>query len=438
MVPTPTGPYAALQHPNFRRYIIALAAFTMAVQIQGTVVGWQIYELTHDKLALGMIGLAEALPFIGFALYAGHVADRHDRRSVAMIALSVLVLCSLSLLSLPLLLSHQPRRVTGFIYLTIIISGVARSFLQPARQALSQELVPRSLFHNAVTWRSGAWQLAAVMGPAAGGALYAIGGTTAAYTGDALLVTIGLLAIISIRHRSEINRDHTDDIGASLTEGVRFVFKEPILLSALSLDLFSVFFGGATALLPVFADEILHVGPQGLGMLRAAPALGAVVMSLVIVHRPPFERAGRTLAIAVAGFGIFTIGFGLSTSFWLSLAMLALAGASDMVSVSIRSNLLQTITPTHLFGRVSSVNSVFVGSSNEIGMFESGVTAQLFGTVPSVLLGGAATLVVVTVIFGRNAALRGLGRIHELAERAGSERAARAARSARAATEAAP
>jgi MFS family permease len=411
-----SGPYAALQHPNFRRYIIGLLAFTMAVQIQGTVVGWQIYELTHHKLALGLIGLAEALPFIGFALYAGHVADRHDRRRVAIVALAVLVLCSVALLALPLALPRNPRRVTTLIYATIIVSGIARAFLQPARQALSQELVPRALFHNAVTWRSGAWQLAAVIGPALGGALYAVGGTTVAYAGDVLLVTIGLLAIISIRHRSVINRDHTDDIGESLREGVRFVFREPILLSALSLDLFSVFFGGATALLPVFADEILHVGPQGLGLLRAAPAVGAVAMSLVIVHRPPFARAGRALALAVCGFGVFTIGFGLSTSFWLSVLLLALAGASDMVSVSIRSNLLQTITPIHLFGRVSSVNSVFVGSSNEIGMFESGVTAQLLGTVPSVVLGGVATLGVVAVIFGRNRSLRTLGRIEALGE----------------------
>lgn len=414
MASTPSGPYAALQHPNFRRYMVALLAFTMAVQIQGTVVGWQIYELTHDKLALGLIGLAEALPFITFALYAGHVADRHDRRQVALIALSVLVACSVALLVLPLALPTAPRRVTTLIYVTIVVSGVARSFLQPARQALSQELVPRELFHNAVTWRSGAWQLASVIGPAVGGVLYAVGGTTAAYSGDVALIVIGFLAIASIRHRSVIDRDHTNDLGESLASGIRFVFREPILLSALSLDLFSVFFGGATALLPVFADEILKVGPQGLGLLRAAPAVGAVVTSMIIVHRPPFQRAGRTLALAVCGFGIFTIGFGLSTSFWLSVALLALAGASDMVSVSIRSNLLQTLTPQHLFGRVSSVNSVFVGSSNEIGMFESGVTAQVFGTVPSVVFGGYATLVVVAVIFARNTALRTLGRIHEL------------------------
>ena len=424
MSTSPGGPYAALQHPNFRRYIVGLLAFTMAVQIQGTVVGWQIYELTHDKLALGLIGLAEAMPFIGFALYAGHVADRHDRRRIALLALSVLVLCSVALLVLPMALPHRPRQVTTLIYATIVVSGVARSFLQPARQALSQELVPRELFHNAVTWRSGAWQLASVIGPALGGALYAIGGTTVAYAGDVTLIVIGLLAVFSIRHRSAINRDHTNDVGESLGVGIRFVFREPILLGALSLDLFSVFFGGATALLPVFADEILHVGPEGLGLLRAAPAVGAVVMSLIIVHRPPFERAGRTLALAVCGFGLFTLGFGLSRSFWLSVLMLVLAGASDMVSVSIRSNLLQTITPSHLFGRVSAVNSVFVGSSNEIGMFESGVTAQLFGTVPSVLIGGTATLVVVAVIFSRNAALRGLRRIHELGEwssAAGSE-----------------
>ena len=412
----PTGPYAALQHPNFRRYIVGLFAFTMAVQIQGTVVGWQIYELTHDKLALGLIGLAEALPFIGFALYAGHVADRHDRRRVAMVALSVLVFCSVALLVLPLMLAKAPRRVTPLIYAVIVISGVARSFLQPARQALGQELVPRALFHNAVTWRSGAWQLASVLGPAIGGILYAFGGTTAAYAGDAMLVVVGLVAIASVRHRSAIDLGHTNEIAESLRGGIRFVFKEPILLGALSLDMFSVFFGGATALLPVFAADILRVGPQGLGLLRSAPAIGAVVTSFVIVHRGPMERAGRTLFLAVTAFGLFTIAFGLSTSFWLSAAMLALAGAADMVSVSIRSNLLQTLTPPHLFGRVSAVNNVFVGSSNEIGMFESGVTAKRFGTVPSVVLGGVATLVVVAVTFGQNRSLRALRRIHELKE----------------------
>ncbi len=412
----PAGPYAALQHPNFRRYIVGLFAFTMAVQIQGTVVGWQIYELTHDKLALGLIGLAEALPFIGFALYAGHVADRHDRRWVTMVALAVLVCCSVALLVLPLLLPQRPARVTLLIYAVIVVSGVARSFLQPARQALGQELVPRALFHNAVTWRSGTWQLASVLGPAIGGILYAVGGTTAAYAGDVLLVVIGLMAVASVRHRSVIDREQTREVGESLRSGIRFVFREPILLGALSLDMFSVFFGGATALLPVFAAEILRVGPQGLGLLRAAPAIGAVVMSFAIIHRGPMEHAGRTLFLAVAAFGLFTIGFGLSTSFWLSVAMLVLAGAADMVSVSIRSNLLQTLTPPHLFGRVSAVNNVFVGSSNEIGMFESGVTAKLFGTVPSVVLGGVATLVVVAVTFSRNRALRALRRIHELKE----------------------
>lgn len=409
-------PYAALRHANFRRYVIGLVAFTMAVQIQGTVVGWQIYELTHNKLALGLIGLAEALPFILFALYAGHLADRHDRRRMALTALIVLIACAVALLAFPVLLPNAPRRITTLVYVTIIISGIARSFLQPARQALSQELVPRELFHNAVTWRSGAWQLAAVAGPAIGGLLYAVGGTTAAYSGDVLLLLVGAFALASIRHRSVINRDHTDNIAQSLTSGIRFVFGAPILLSAMALDLFSVFFGGATALLPVYAAEILHVGPQGLGILRAAPAVGAVVMSFVIVHRPPFARAGRTLALAVCAFGLFTIGFGVSTSFWLSVAMLALSGAADMVSVSIRSNLLQTLTPTHLFGRVSAVNSVFVGSSNEIGMFESGVTAQIFGTVPSVVLGGCATLLVVAIVLARNTSLRRLGRVQDLVE----------------------
>lgn len=417
MSATAGDPYAALRVPNFRRYIVGLFAFTMGIQMQGTIVGWQIYELTHDKLALGLIGLAEALPFIGFALYAGHVADRHDRRRVSVTALSVLAGCSSLLLALPILLPSAPGLVTRLIYAVIVTSGVARSFLQPARQALGQELVPRALFHNAITWRSGSWQLAAVLGPAVGGVLYAMGGARVAYTGDVLLTIIGLLMFASVRHRSVIDPGHTDAIGESLASGVRFVFGEPILLGALTLDLFSVFFGGATALLPVYAAEILHVGPGGLGLLRAAPAVGAVVMSLAIVHRPPWQRAGRSLLLAVTAFGLFTIGFGLSTWFWVSVAMLVAAGASDMVSVSIRSNLLQTLTPPHLFGRVSAVNNVFVGSSNEIGMFESGVTARLFGTVPSVVAGGVATLFVVGITFAKNRALRDLRRIHEIGEK---------------------
>jgi MFS family permease len=408
---TSTSPYASLRLPNFRRFVIGLFAFTMAIQIQGTVVGWQIYELTHDKLALGLIGLAEALPFIGTALYAGHVADRHDRRRIVIAALSLLLVAAVLLLALPLMLPAAPRLVVRSIYGVIVMSGFARSFLQPARQALAAELVPRPLYGNAITWRSGTWQLASVLGPAMGGLLFALGGSTLAYAAVVALMLVGVASILIIPHRSEIKREHTEAVAKSLGTGIRFVWGEPLILGALTLDLFSVLFGGATALLPVYADEILHVGPSGLGLLRAAPAIGAVVMSVALAWMPPFRRAGRALFIAVATFGACIIAFGLSVSMLLSVSALVVSGAADMVSVFIRSSLIQHRSPTHMLGRVSSVNSIFVGSSNEIGAFESGVTAKLFGTVPSVVLGGVATLVVVAVTAWRLPALRKLARI---------------------------
>jgi MFS family permease len=408
---TPADPYASLRLPNFRLYVIGLFAFTMALQIQGTVVGWQIYELTHDKLALGLIGLAEAVPFIGTSLYAGHVADRHDRRRVALASLAVMLVCAIALLVLPLWLPSSPGLVVRLIYVVVAISGLSRSFLGPARQALAAELVPRPLYSNAITWRSGSWQLASVVGPAIGGVLYAAGGTTLTYAVDAALMIAGVGTIVAINHASTIKREHTEAIMKSLATGIRFVFNEPIVLGALSLDLFSVLFGGATALLPVYAAEILHVGASGLGLLRAAPAIGAVVMSAVIAWMPPFKRTGRTLFLAVAGFGLSIIVFGLSTSMVLSVAALVLSGVADMVSVFVRSSLIQHRTPTHMLGRVSSVNSIFVGSSNEIGAFESGATAKLLGTVPSVVLGGALTLVVVAVTAWRIPALRKLGKM---------------------------
>jgi len=407
---TSTDPYASLRLPAFRLYIVGLFAYTMAIQIQGTV-GWQIYELTHDKLALGLIGLAEALPFIGAALYAGHVADTHDRRRIMLAALGVLLFCAVSLLALPFLLPSAPRLVVRAIYGVIVLSGLARSFLQPARQALAAEMVPRPMFGNAIAWRSGSWQLAAVMGPAIGGLLFAVGGSMLAYSVDAALMLVGVAAIVMITHQSTIKREHVEAMTKSLATGIKFVFNEPIILGALSLDLFSVLFGGATALLPVYADEILHVGPSGLGILRAAPAIGAVVMSGAIAWMPPFKRTGRALFSAVATFGLCIIVFGLSTSMILSVAALVLSGAADMVSVFTRSSLLQHRTPTHMFGRVSSVNSMFIGSSNEIGAFESGVTAKVFGTVPSVVLGGVLTLVVVAVTAWRIPSLRKLGKM---------------------------
>jgi MFS family permease len=408
--------FAALRYPNFSRYIVALLALTLGIQIQGTVVGWQIYDLTHDPLALGLIGLAEAVPALSTALYAGHVVDTHDRRRVALAALWVLVACSAALwvLAGPRPLGTEmlaPARVNA-IYAVIVVSGVARAFLQPARQALSAELVPRALYANAITWRSGSWQLAAVLGPALGGFLYAIGGSPLAYAVDAALMVIAVAVLLTLRHRSPERTDTGEGILASLTGGVRFVFREPVILGALTLDLFSVLFGGAVALLPIFAAEILRVGPTGLGVLRAAPAIGALTTSILLVRSHDFRRTGRTLLLAVAGFGVSMILFGLSTSFLLSISLLIAAGMCDMVSVVIRSALLQTRTPEGMLGRVSSVNQIFIGSSNEIGAFESGVAARWLGTARSVVLGGIATLGVVAAVAWLVPTLRKMGRLH--------------------------
>ena len=415
-VPATRDPYAALRHPKFTSYIGCLFAFTLGIQIQGTVVGWQMYDLTKDPLALGLIGLAEALPALSTALYAGHVADLHDRRRISLIALSVLVGCSLALWVLagpqPLGLAVATGGRVRAIYGVIVVSGVARAFLQPARQALSAELVPRTLFKNAITWRSGTWQLAAVLGPALGGLLYALGGTLLAYAVDAALMLAGVGLMLSIRHTSPARTVTHERLLDSLTGGVRFVSREPVILGALTLDLFSVFFGGAVALLPIFAAEILHVGPTGLGLLRAAPAAGAVCMSLFLARHHDFERTGHVLLWSVAGFGACMVGFGLSTTFWLSLALLFVSGLLDMISVVIRSTLLQSRTPEALLGRVSSVNQLFVGSSNEIGMFESGVTARWWGTAPSVVIGGLVTLGVVGATAWLLPTLRTLGRLH--------------------------
>lgn len=401
-------PYAALRYPDFRRYVVGLLALTLSIQVQGTIVGWQIYDLTGDPLALGLIGLAEALPFIGAALWAGHFADRHDRRRQVLWSMAVLVGCSIALLALAL--AHEMQvsvRVTA-IFAVIMVSGVARSFLQPARVALGAELVPRTVYPNAIAWRASTWQAAAVIGPAVGGVLYAVGGAELAYGVDTALMLAGIGWILAMRHRSPLRPPIDGPVVASLLTGLRFVTREPIIFGALSLDLFAVLFGGAVALLPVFARDILHVGPTGLGLLRAAPAVGAVLVSIVLAAYPVVRRNGPVMLINVALFGAATVGFGLSRDFTLSLVLLGLTGAFDMVSVVIRSTLLQVVTPEPLLGRVSAVNSVFVGSSNEIGAFESGVAAKLLGVVPSVVFGGVATLFVVGIVAWRVPALRRL------------------------------
>ncbi len=387
--------YAALRHREFRWYIISLFAMTLGTQIQAVIVGWQVYDITHDPLSLGLIGLAEALPFIAIALPSGYVADRWNRRAISVAALFVLTLCA----AFFLWLSARPGGLGAHgiapIYAVIFVSGVARSFLQPARQALGAEIIPRAMYENAIAWRSSSWQTGAVVGPALGGLLYGFAGPVSAYGADVILMVVALIGFITIQYTPAARVMVEGSMVTGLVTGLRFVWREPVILGALSLDLFSVFLGGSEALLPVFANEILHVGPQGLGILRAAPAVGAVLMGVIIAHRAPFRHAGRTMLVAVAVFAMAIVGFGLSRSFYLSLFLLAASGMADNVSVVIRSTLLQMLTPPEMLGRVSAVNSVFIGSSNELGAFESGVAARLLGPVRAVVLGGLASLFVV-------------------------------------------
>ncbi|MEO5816344.1 MAG: MFS transporter [Gemmatimonadaceae bacterium] len=403
--------YVAFRNRDFRWYIFSTFTMTLGSQLQAVVVGWQVYQITHDALSLGLIGLAEALPFIAVALPAGYVADRWNRRSVSVLALFVLAMCSVALLVFSTSHGLLMRHGVGPIYAVIFASGIARSLLQPARQALVTELIPRSELENAIAWRSSTWQTAAVAGPALGGLLYGFSGAVASYAVDAILMLLALGGMMAMHYKPGERTVGRTSMAIDLLSGLKFVWSQPVILGALSLDLFSVFLGGAEALLPVFASEILHVGPQGLGILRAAPAFGAVAMGVFLAHRPPIERAGRTLLIAVATFALAIIGFGLSKSFWISLVLLGLSGMADSLSVVIRSTLLQLLTPADMLGRVSAVNSVFVGSSNELGAFESGVAARVFGTVPAVVAGGVAALAVVVLTARVVPALRRLQRI---------------------------
>jgi MFS family permease len=353
---------------------------TLGSQLQAVVVGWQVFSLTHDPLSLGLIGLAEALPFISTSLPAGYVADRWNRRTVCIIALIVLMLCAVALLALSAWPALLARTGVGAIYAVIFVSGIARSAYQPARQALGAELVPRHELENAIAWRSSSWQTAAVAGPAIGGLLYGFAGPVVSYSAGVAFMALALAACLMIHYVPGERSIGQTSMLNDLLSGLKFVWREPVILGALSLDLFS---------------EILMVGPQGLGILRAAPALGALTMGVFLAHRPPIERAGRTLLFAVAIFAVAIIGFGLSRSFFLSLTLLAVSGMADSVSVVIRSTLLQLLTPADMLGRVSAVNSIFIGSSNELGAFESGVAARLIGTVPAVVAGGLAALAVV-------------------------------------------
>lgn len=388
--------YAALRIADFRRFISARFFLTLAVQMQSVIVGWQIYQLTHDALSLGMIGMAEAIPYISVALFAGHVSDRVDRKKIILFSGIIYFLCALGLLLISTSFHHVLASFgTLPIYLIIFITGLARGFISPSQNALAAQVVPRELFGNASTWNSVIWQIAAVTGPAIGGLVYGFAGVGQAYSVVAIFSGLSWVFFYFIKKKPMPEKTKEETIWQSLSTGIKFVFQNQIILSAISLDMFAVFFGGAVSVLPIFADQILHTGAEGLGLLRAAPAVGAIVMSLWQVHNPMFKSAGRNLLICVFGFGVSMIIFALSENFYLTLFILMLSGAFDNVSVIIRATIIQIYTPDEMRGRVSSVNGIFIGSSNELGSFESGVAAKLMGLIPSVIFGGSMTLAVV-------------------------------------------
>ncbi len=423
-------PYAALAYRPFRFYALGSLVSNIGMQMMGVAVSWQIYRLTGSAMALGLVGLVEVVPIVGLALPAGQLADRLSRRRVVLVAHLVIAACaaalavlSLEALALPAsgllawacagieaLSRHMGEtgvRVASplvpVMYLVLLVLGVVRAFGGPARAALLPALVPTEAFSNAVTWNSSFFQLSAVVGPALGGVVVGVLAHTAwqfsaVYFAAAASAVLMFGCIFALAEPPQVASGREPVTLTSLLAGLRFVSRHRIILATITLDLFAVLLGGAVALLPIFADRILHVGPRGLGLLRAAPSVGALAMALFLAHRPPMRKAGPAMLLAVAAFGLATIVFGLSRSFWLSLAMLFATGAVDNISVVVRHTLVQVLTPDAMRGRVSAVNQVFISISNELGALESGLTAAWFGPVLSVVGGGLGTMLVVLAV----------------------------------------
>ena len=383
------GRRLVLRHPDLRRYLSARFIVGMATQVQTVAVGWQVFSVSGDPLDLGLVALSQFLPFVLLVLPAGHVADRYDRRRVQLATYVILAACAAALLALALAGGEDLTPV----FAVMVLFGIARAFNHPTGQALLPNLAPSGTFPQAMALNSSLGQVATIAGPALGGALV-IFGIEVAYALSLVLLLIGAALVVNLRGggRTETSREPVSM--ATLLSGITFVRSRPIVLGSISLDLFAVLFGGATALLPIYAGEILDVGPAGLGVMRAAPAVGAALLAAVLTVRPLRRHVGRWMFGGVVLFGMATIVFGVSTSFALSLAALVAMGAGDMVSVYIRHMLVQLETPDFIRGRVSAVNSVFIGASNELGEFESGVTAAWWGIVPAVVVGGGVTIAV--------------------------------------------
>jgi MFS family permease len=383
----------AFTNPDFVLFEIARFLIVAAVEMQAVAVGWQVYDITHRALDLGYVGLAQFLPGIILFLVSGHASDYFERRKVLSACYVGYGICS----GLLLILAERGGTAVRPIYLVLILLGVVRSFNGTASRSILPQLVPEEHFANAVAWNATTFQAATILGPSLGGILYAAFHGPSAVYATALITAVGaLLSMFRIQTRPQLRRREPTTLN-TVFAGLNFIWREKLILGAISLDLFAVLLGGAVALLPVYAREILHTGPWGLGLLRTAPGVGAALMAVALAHRPLRARAGTALLWSVAGFGVCTILFGVSTSLVLSLISLILLGASDMISVIIRATLTQLRTPDEMRGRVTAVDMIFIGTSNEFGQFESGVTAQWFGTVPAVVLGGVGTLLVIAL-----------------------------------------
>jgi MFS family permease len=389
-MPETHDPYAALRSGGYRCLLAGSVLASMATEMQRVAIGWELYQRTNDPAALGLVGLVQFLPVFLLSLPAGHAADRFSRKGLLVAAQGLMAGASLGLAALSACQGPIP-----LVYLCVLGAGLGQAFSSPARWALVPQVVPERDIGNAITWNTSGWQVASMAGPALGGMVMALTGRavdTYVLAAGCALAGAGLLLPV----RPRVGRRAAGGLSLrSLLAGIQFVWSTKVILATITLDLFAVLLGGAVALLPVYARDILHVGPGGLGWLQAAPSVGAILMAVALAHRPPLRRAGRALLWSVAGFGAATVVFGLSHNIVLSFVMLALTGALDNVSMVVRGTLVQLLTPDHMRGRVSAVNSIFISSSNELGAFESGLTARLFGPVLSVVGGGIGTILVV-------------------------------------------
>lgn len=391
-------PYAALKYKEFNVFLMVRFAMVFAWSMQFVVIEWEVYSLTKNPLSLGLIGLMEVIPAVSLALFAGHIVDQKEKKGLLIKCIFGFSLISLGLflLTWPQIISEWSKNTILYsIYFLVFLGGIVRAFLGPTIFSLFALIVPKKVYPNAATWSSSVWQMAAVLGPAlAGFSINLIG----VHWSMCLIFAFSLMALLiltKIEKKPILNPNIGEPIMKSLKEGVKFVFGTKIILGAITLDMVAVLFGGAVALLPIYAQDILKVGPEGFGILRAAPAVGALVIMFTSAYFPLNKSAGLKLLVSIFGFGICIIVFGLSTWFWISVIALFFSGVTDGISMIIRQTILQLRTPDHMRGRVASVNSMFVGSSNELGAFESGLTAKLMGTVTAVVFGGCMTLITV-------------------------------------------